>query len=347
MRRLSHQDTLVPWSCSKKNTTSAHSSTSFSVASPPSCKLSLHGCRDVGDPKRAHANTQFIIPLRTRSGTTRARVATSREKATAQTHRYIQKKAIWNKSPTSHYDICCYCIEYGSREIHAHTQWTCRFLIVSDVKLSVTEVFIPINSVERFDEKMGAAHLSSFFTVTSPPSCTCMVVETKGSCWACPTAQDRPSLSRRLGLRCAGSRKRSCIFERKKTLSWSWTTLCICMYSHTHTHTPITHTSTLQHLHWTSCHCIGHHDIALDIMYSYYDLNSHYECHLCCQLCKYFNCYLYSYEYCYYYDSLLCAHVQSELCRDCLIEPHFWSWTQVYCFIIMSHSDVTSSLYRH
>ena len=53
---------------------------------------------------------------------------------------------------------------------------------VFDVKLSVTEVFIPINRVERFDEQKGAAHLSSFFIVTSPPSCTCMVVETKGSC---------------------------------------------------------------------------------------------------------------------------------------------------------------------
>ena len=54
-------------------------------------------------------------------------------------------------------------------------------LFMSDVKLFVTEVLIPINSVERFGEKMGTAHFSFFFTVTSPPSCTCMVVETKGS----------------------------------------------------------------------------------------------------------------------------------------------------------------------
>ena len=53
--------------------------------------------------------------------------------------------------------------------------------LMLDVKLFVTEVLIPINSVERFGEKMGTAHLSSFFTVTSPPSCTCMVVETKAS----------------------------------------------------------------------------------------------------------------------------------------------------------------------
>ena len=78
LRGLSQMNAMIMQN--KKNRTSAHSSTSFSVASPPSCKLSLHGCRDVGDPKRAHANTHFIIPLHTHNGTTRARVATSREK---------------------------------------------------------------------------------------------------------------------------------------------------------------------------------------------------------------------------------------------------------------------------
>ena len=127
-------------------------------------------------------------------------------------------------------------------------------LFMSDVKLFVTEVLIPINSVERFGEKMGTAHLSSFFTVTSPPSCTCMVVETKGS-WVCLTAQDRPSLSRRPGLRCAWSKNKKRHFWKDKNKRY-WTTLCIWMYSHTHgSHTLL--------------HCnffIEHYVISLDIM---------------------------------------------------------------------------------
>ena len=67
------------------------------------------------------------------------------------------------------------------KDMRTHNEHTA-FLFVSDVKLSVTEVLIPINSVERVDGKMGIVHLSSFLTVTSPPSCNCMVVETKGSC---------------------------------------------------------------------------------------------------------------------------------------------------------------------
>ena len=68
-------------------------------------------------------------------------------------------------------------------DIHTHNEYAF-FYPVCDVELFVTEVCIPINRVERFDEKMGTAHLSSFFTMTSPASCICMVVETKGS-WDC------------------------------------------------------------------------------------------------------------------------------------------------------------------
>ena len=68
MRPLSHQDTLVPWSClSKNNAISAHSPTFFSVAFPPSCNMSLHGCWNVVDRKRGHANMHLIIPLRPRA----------------------------------------------------------------------------------------------------------------------------------------------------------------------------------------------------------------------------------------------------------------------------------------
>ena len=66
-------------------------------------------------------------------------------------------------------------------DIHTHNEYALLFYPVCDVELFVTEVCIPINSVERFDEKMGTAHLSSFFTMTTPASCICMVVETKGS----------------------------------------------------------------------------------------------------------------------------------------------------------------------
>ena len=60
----------------------------------------------------------------TRNDTTRARVATSRENTCAKTsiQTAFNNKSIWDKSPTSHYDICCYCIAYGSRVIHAYTQ---------------------------------------------------------------------------------------------------------------------------------------------------------------------------------------------------------------------------------
>ena len=105
----------------------------------------LHGCWHaiISDPK-----------TNTRNDTTRTRVATSRENTCATISIHITLKKICDKSSASHYDICCYCIASGSRERHANTQWTC-FFFVSDVKL------------ERFDDKMGTAHKSSFFTVTS------------------------------------------------------------------------------------------------------------------------------------------------------------------------------------
>ena len=183
---------------------------------------------------------------------------------------YIMKKTIRDKSPTSHCDTCCYCIASGNRERHEHTQWTWKlFFLMSDVKLFVTEVLIPINSVERFGEKMGTAHLSSFFTVTSPPSCTCMVVETKGS-WVCFTAQDRPSLSRRLGLRCAWSRNKH-VGKEKQSIEPHCVFGCtLTRTDHTHFYTA-TSSLNIMSSHWTSWHCIGHH-IALIFFY--------YACHL-------------------------------------------------------------------
>ena len=195
---------------------------------------------------------------------TRACVETYRQHVYARIpkHTLWAKRKIRDKSPTSHCETCCYCIASGNRERHEHTQWTWMLFFMSDVKLFVTEVLIPINSVERFGEKMGTAHLSSFFTVTSPPSCTCMVVETKGS-WVCLTAQDRPSLSRRPGLRCAWSRNKGTFEKRKKRY---WAILCIGMYSHSHgSHTLLHCNFFIEHyvisldimaLHWTP-HCIS------------------------------------------------------------------------------------------
>ena len=102
------------------------------------------------------------------------------------------------------------------------------FDIVCDFILFENEVYILINSVARFDDTMGTVHLSSF--EASPSSCTCIVVETKGLCGACLTAQDRPSLWRWPWLRCSGLGKKDAMKE--KALLWSLRTLCICMSSH-------------------------------------------------------------------------------------------------------------------
>ena len=61
---------------------------------------------------------------------------------------------------------------------------------------------------------------------TSSTSCTCMVVKTKG-CGACHSAHDRPSLSTRPGMRCAGSRNKNCAFANTYASF-------ICTYAHTH-----------------------------------------------------------------------------------------------------------------
>ena len=107
----------------------------------------------------------------------------------------------------------------------------------------------------------GTVHLSSLFSVACPTFFICMVVETKGLCGACLTAQDRPSLSRRPWLRCAGSRK-----PKKASLKWrllcSWSALCICMYSLNiiHTHIDIAcYPWNILSLHWTPWHCFRRH----------------------------------------------------------------------------------------
>ena len=126
---------------------------------------------------------------------------------------------------------------------HAHTIMNMpHFFLVCDVKLSVTGVFV--SGVERFGEKNGRRSHVLLLHRTSPPSCTCMVVETKG-CRACPAAQDRPSLSKRPGMRCAGSRKKSCAFTNIYAS-------CICTYAHTHT--LIMHISQTHMTSWLAAH---------------------------------------------------------------------------------------------
>ena len=161
--------------------------------------------------------------------------------------------------------MSCYCIGYGCHEIHELTQWTSFFFWCLTSKglsrLNPEERFdevISINRVERFDDKMGSAYLSFLFFVASPTSCTCMVVETKGPCWACLIAQDLPSLSRRPWLRCAGSRTKKL---RRKRYYGVLCRLCVCACTHTytiHTHFYIaSYPLNIMSLHWTSWHCIA------------------------------------------------------------------------------------------
>ena len=114
------------------------------------------------------------------------------------------------------------------------------FDFVCDVILFENEVYILINSVQRFDDTMGSVHLSSSFA--SPSSCTCMVVETKGLCGACLTAQDRPSLWRWPWLRCSGLGKKKMLW--KKRHYYGPCELCAFACPHTYTYQTHIYTAT-------------------------------------------------------------------------------------------------------
>ena len=155
-------------------------------------------------------------------------------------------------------------VNHTCSDIHAIMNMPHLFSSHCDVKLSVTGVFIKrIWCWLNTWTKMGDAHMSSSFTMTSPPSCTCMVVETKGLCWARPTTQDRPSLSKRPGLRCAELRKKAAHLHKylhdlvdfcssQAADSHRWHQLPISWHSHVNIHTncnTFDHTHTRIHTH--------------------------------------------------------------------------------------------------
>ena len=192
MRPLSHQDILVPCSCSSKPK-NGHSSTSFSVGIPRSCKLFLHGCRNVGDPKRAHASMHLIIPLRPRA-TTRPGHAL----------RLVENK---KKGGCANSFIC------------------------TKTKLC------------------NLKHIIKSYMLAS---------------------QHKVDHHCRDGRGCIalGREKKRRISERKGIIVVFHNTVHLHVLTHIH----CIRTSILQHIHWASCHCFGHHDIiehhgiALDIM---------------------------------------------------------------------------------
>ena len=155
---------------------------------------------------------------------------------------HFQRELKITNATKSHYDICCYCIAHWSCESYMpHFFFSCMTCQTVRDWGHAARAMVMKCTKRIWRHSVLRSRLLPLAPAWSSRRTDSMT----------PITQNRPCLSRRPGLCTAWSRKNAAYLQKYLT------TLCTCMYSNT----PITHTHKCK-LHWTSCHCIGHHVIA-------------------------------------------------------------------------------------